>query len=248
MKKEWLSGLLTFLIILCICGCAKKAGNPSNENALNPGTEDSRSEQPSDDASVGGNKGTVQGNTADGNSDSGIQGGADDSNSVATDYNEAGKGSPDSAVSDGATIENPVASIARARIIDASKVKLLDVPETPLPDFTAVSELYGAFSAQISGNKKDCSKQKTAPCIYITTEEKRSILSKDEYVASVIDVFNCDAEYELSAAAGVKVRGNSTADQSEDEKPYRIKFEKKQGMLGLNGGQKLKRWVLLRSN
>ena len=221
MKKIWLSGLLTFLIILCICGCGKKAGYPSNENALNPGTEDSRSGQPPHDASEGGNKGTVQGNTADGHSDSGIQ--------------------------DGATIENPVASIARARIIDASKVKLLDVPETPLPDFTAVSELYEAFSSQISENKKEFSKQKTAPCIYITTEEKRSILSKDEYVASIIDVFNCDAEYELSAAAGVKVRGNSTADQSEDEKPYRIKFEKKQSMLGLNGGQKFKSWVLLRS-
>ena len=250
MNKVRLLGLLAFLIILCICGCTKKAGYPSNENAFNPGTEDSRSEQSSDDASEAGNKGNAgiaQGNTADGNSDAGIQGVADDGNSGATDSNGADSGSTDTVAMDIEKSGNPVAGIARARIIDASKVKLLDVPETPLPDFTAVSELYEAFSAQISENKEDFSKQKTAPCIYITTEEKRSILSKDEYVASIIDVFNCDAEYELSAAAGVKVRGNSTADQSEDEKPYRIKFEKKQGMLGLNGGQKFKSWVLLRS-
>ena len=59
-------------------------------------------------------------------------------------------------------------------------------------------------------------------------------------------MFGRGEKEELSAAGGVRVRGNSTADQG-DEKPYRIKFEKKQNMLGLHGGRKYKSWVLLRS-
>lgn len=45
------------------------------------------------------------------------------------------------------------------------------------------------------------------------------------------------------AAAQVKVRGNWTT--SYPKKPLRIKFEKKQSMLGLNSGAELKNWVLL---
>lgn len=43
--------------------------------------------------------------------------------------------------------------------------------------------------------------------------------------------------------SGVKVRGNYTANY--DKKPLRFKFPEKQGMFGLNGGSKLKSWVLL---
>lgn len=43
--------------------------------------------------------------------------------------------------------------------------------------------------------------------------------------------------------AEVKVRGNWTT--SYDKKPLRIKFKKKQSMLGLNEGQAYKNWVLL---
>ena len=45
--------------------------------------------------------------------------------------------------------------------------------------------------------------------------------------------------------AKVKVRGNWTT--SYDKKPLRIKFDKKQSMLGLNGGKEFKDWVLLAS-
>ena len=44
-------------------------------------------------------------------------------------------------------------------------------------------------------------------------------------------------------AATVKVRGNQTA--GFDKKGFQIKFDKKQSMLGLNGNQKFKKWVLL---
>jgi hypothetical protein len=233
MKKVRLLGLITFLIILCLCGCGKETGGSGTVG--NEGTSQ-------DNAAAGiRDEAEPDGTRADRTDDTGAAGTADDAtggSGIAGDQNTDNRTAH--------TNGNPAAQTARDWVSDPSAVHPLSVPETPLPDFTAVSELYDAFSTQISDNKKEFSKQKTASCIYITTEEKRSILSKDEYVASIVDVFNCDAGYGLSAAAGVKVRGNSTADQG-DEKSYRIKFEKKQGMLGLHEGQKFKSWVLMRS-
>ena len=87
---------------------------------------------------------------------------------------------------------------------------------------------------------------KEHPCIHIITEDGQPILSREEYVPAVVQVFNCDEAYEMAEEAGVRVRGNSTAEQGE-EKPYRIRFEKKQNMLGLHDGRKYRNWVLLRT-
>ncbi|MDE7360544.1 MAG: CotH kinase family protein [Oscillospiraceae bacterium] len=92
----------------------------------------------------------------------------------------------------------------------------------------------------------EISAQKDFPAINITTYMSEPILSKNRYLDAVIDVFNCGESFELSAVGGVKVRGNSTASQG-DELPYRIKFDKKQNMLGLHNGREYKSWVLLRS-
>ena len=117
---------------------------------------------------------------------------------------------------------------------------------TPMPSLQKVSEQYEEKKDSITKTLESIAKEKEHPCINITTEDGSKIKSKDDYTAAVIDVFNCDDAYKLTAAGGVKVRGNSTADQG-DEKPYRIKFEEKQGMLGLHGGNAYKSWVLLRS-
>ena len=50
-------------------------------------------------------------------------------------------------------------------------------------------------------------------------------------------------EFLADSPAKVKVRGNWTT--SYDKKPLRIKFDKKQPMLGLNDGKEFKDWVLL---
>ena len=64
-----------------------------------------------------------------------------------------------------------------------------------------------------------------------------------DYVTSTVSVSNCEG-YELSdIAAKVKIRGNYTS--TYPKKPLRIKFDKKQAMCGLNGGEKIKSWVLL---
>ncbi len=87
---------------------------------------------------------------------------------------------------------------------------------------------------------------KEHPCILIETEGGQAILSRETYVPATVRVVNCDPAFTLTAEAGVRVRGNSTAEQG-DEKPYRLKFGKKQNLLGLHGGRKYKNWVLLRS-
>lgn len=117
------------------------------------------------------------------------------------------------------------------------------VPEAPP---SAIAVQYAEKRDELHALYKRISDRKDFPVINITTLDGERILSKDKYVESMVDVFNCGEEYTFSAEAGVKVRGNSTADQ-DTEKPYRIKFKEKQGMLGLHGGGEYKSWVLLRS-
>ncbi len=81
------------------------------------------------------------------------------------------------------------------------------------------------------------------PIVSIVTESGEDIVTKD-YMNAVISVSNCDEKYVLDeVSAEVKVRGNATAGYA--KKPFRIKFNKKQYMLGLNDDLKAKSWVLL---
>ncbi len=65
-----------------------------------------------------------------------------------------------------------------------------------------------------------------------------------DYTDCTVSISNCDEEYEMTdVEAGIRVRGNATV--TYPKKPFRIKFSKKQSMLGLNDGAKCKSWVLL---
>lgn len=93
----------------------------------------------------------------------------------------------------------------------------------------------------------------TMPRIDINTDNGSNSFATDyglgnkpsiEYVASKVSVSNCGEDYALEdIACQVKARGNYTLNY--DKKPIRLKFDKKQKMLGLNGGEKFKSWVLL---
>ena len=121
----------------------------------------------------------------------------------------------------------------------------MTAPADASPEVQELIQQYNDKQAKLAEFTAKIEKQMTLPSIHITTYNNQRILSKEEYVESVIDVFNCGEEYQLTAQGGVRVRGNSTASGS--EKPYRIKFDKKQNMLGLHDGMKFKSWVLLRS-
>ncbi len=76
--------------------------------------------------------------------------------------------------------------------------------------------------------------------------DMNDLTSKDDrpYYDCKISVDNCEKDYELTnVVAQIKIRGNYTANYP--KKPFRIKFDKKQKMLGLNNGAKCKSWVLL---
>ncbi len=73
---------------------------------------------------------------------------------------------------------------------------------------------------------------------------KNGELPAYDYVGAKISVNHCEDQYALDNVAGkVKVRGNYTSSYA--KKPIRIKFDKKQKMLGLNHDSTLKSWVLL---
>lgn len=81
------------------------------------------------------------------------------------------------------------------------------------------------------------------PILLIETEQGKKIADDKVYTNCTVSVTNCEKAYELTEVmAGIRIRGNST--QMYEKKPYRIKFEEKQQMLGLSEGAH-KSWVLL---
>lgn len=127
---------------------------------------------------------------------------------------------------------------ANNQVIEKSFVKSPIAP--PL------EEKYATYETFAEGNN--------IPIISVYTKDRAEVLSKEEYVECAIDVFNCEDEYILQeATGGIRVRGNSTSYYGDVEQmrlnkvPYRIKFDEKQSMLGLNDSAECKSWVLLKT-
>lgn len=82
------------------------------------------------------------------------------------------------------------------------------------------------------------------PEIKVTTLNGAVIDSKETYTNMSLSITNCDEKYSLNnVSGGIRLRGNGTL--GANKKPYRIKFDDKQKMLGLNSDAKAKSWVLL---
>lgn len=85
------------------------------------------------------------------------------------------------------------------------------------------------------------------PMISINTLDGKDITgdrTNSSYKDSTVTLDNCESEYAFTdVTAEVKVRGNYTANYP--KKPYRIKFTKKRGFLGMNDGAECRNWVLL---
>lgn len=107
------------------------------------------------------------------------------------------------------------------------KYKLISLPYSLTEDIT----LYAVAGKDF----ENC-----LPVVNIRTKNV-PITSKEDYVEARISLSNVKEEYEIfSAAAGIRLRGNST--KNYPKKPYRIKFEEKQSVFG---EAKHKSWVLL---
>ena len=129
-------------------------------------------------------------------------------------------------------------SCSRCDFISEDEFEFGELKEHQLGEFLH-DAVYGKY--RICGA---CEKIKgELPIISINTISGENIETKD-YIDTKISVSSCAEEYVLDEVdAEVKVRGNGTA--THPKKPYRIKFNKKQKMLGLNNDLKAKSWVLL---
>ena len=78
------------------------------------------------------------------------------------------------------------------------------------------------------------------PLIIINTENNLEPKTKTTYINSQIIIIN-NNKININQTASIKLRGQSTS--TYPKKPYKIKFDKKQEILGLSG--KYKNWVLL---
>lgn len=98
------------------------------------------------------------------------------------------------------------------------------------PDYTKMSkkEFYAAVGDNIN-----------IPIVEINTDDSEEPKNKVDYVDCEVSITNCEKEI-IKAEAGVRLRGNTT--KKAPKKPYRIKFESKQNVLGMG---KQKSWVLL---
>lgn len=145
------------------------------------------------------------------------------------------------------TATTVVTTTTKAETTTAETTTATETVTTVQPEnLSPVMKQYLSISDKINSIIDKVSKERDYPVVHILTYNGEKINSKEKYNDTVIDVFNCDEEYRLTAEGGVKVRGNSSANDS--VLPYRIKFNKKQNMLGLHDGKKYKSWVLMKSN
>ena len=159
--------------------------------------------------------------------------------------------------------ETGESSKAESSPVESQAVTTTAEPVVTLPATTkqvinsepATYESLSADKAEKESFKKKIRSESKIPVISVTTAPDDMIASREKYTSCVVDVFNCDEKLEINeASAGIKVRGNSSAyygDVSQilaNTVPYRIKFDKKTNMLGLNNGAECKSWVLLKSD
>lgn len=82
------------------------------------------------------------------------------------------------------------------------------------------------------------------PILRIETTDGGDVTSKDYYKSCTITLENCSEPLKFeNVTASIRVRGNSTA--VAEKKPFRIKFDTKRNVLGLNDGAKCKSWCLM---
>ena len=80
----------------------------------------------------------------------------------------------------------------------------------------------------------------SVPLVSINTENVLPVNSKDEYINAEIKITSDNPDHELTTSLKIRGRGNST--WGFPKKPYQIKFDDKEDILGM---PKDKKWILL---
>ena len=130
-------------------------------------------------------------------------------------------------------------------------VKYTNNKRIELGEQTAVAKIYDPDGHMIS-NKSATLKivENTGlPNLRITTGTGQDPNYKDKTNYTSLTNFsidNCDSKYAVSGlTGGIRARGNSTNYDDVSKRPWRLKFDSKVNLLGLNNGQKFKSWVVL---
>ena len=141
----------------------------------------------------------------------------------------------------------PVATVycfnGATRVLPASQVESFLKGS---PDWAA--EPYAPISASIKRQDKT---QTSIPVVSISTGGAE-VLSKENYVNCSMDISNVPRSEAVSGVTGgIRLRGNASSYYGNVSQiranpvPYRLKFDSKVSLLGLNDGLKAKSWVLL---
>ena len=86
--------------------------------------------------------------------------------------------------------------------------------------------------------------ERPMPRLDIYTDDGGDVTSKDVYKHGTATLSNCHEKFAFeNVGVNIRARGNSTF--GAPKKPFRLKFDAKQEMLGLNGGKAYKSWVLM---
>lgn len=86
--------------------------------------------------------------------------------------------------------------------------------------------------------------ERPMPRLDIYTDDGHDVTSKEVYKHGTATLSNCHEKFAFeNVGVNIRARGNSTF--GAPKKPFRLKFDKKQEMLGLNGGRAYKSWVLM---
>lgn len=108
---------------------------------------------------------------------------------------------------------------------------------------TAQTEGYAYISANAGAQTLIRVLPLELPILSVDTDGMK-IDSREDYTPCVIGVNSTNDQFSFEAAsAGIRIRGNSTSGYA--KKPYRIQFDTKQNLLGLNSGAECRSWVLL---
>ena len=102
-------------------------------------------------------------------------------------------------------------------------------------------KIYGHSFDENEDSEKENYRPTNLPLMIINTEDAVEPDSKEVYINSQIMLINSKGKLKLNETAGVRLRGHGTAQGA--KKPYKIKFDKKSEMPGIDG--KYKKWALL---
>ncbi len=109
---------------------------------------------------------------------------------------------------------------------------------------TAVKEGYARVSANGKDNCLVVVLSKEMASISVNTNGQ-ALVDRETYVACRVTVNSENKKYSLkNEPASIRYRGNSTF-YTPPKKPYRLKFDSKVNLLGMNEGAECKSWVLL---